>query len=68
MTVRAAGVELLEQCEVQGIEPLTSGYRVETSRGVFETERVIDAGDPRGARRIAEFGGSMCRWLLPGTW
>jgi sarcosine oxidase subunit beta len=57
MAVRAAGVELLEQCEVQGIEPLTSGYRVETSRGVFETERVIDAGGPRGARRIAEFVG-----------
>lgn len=57
MAARARGVELFEQCEVRAIEPLQSGYRVETSRGVFEAERIVNAGGPRGARRIGELLG-----------
>jgi sarcosine oxidase subunit beta len=50
--VLKAGVTLFEECEVQAIEPLSSGYRVQTTRGTFEAERVVDAAGPRGARRI----------------
>ncbi len=55
--VLRAGVALFERCEVQEIEPLPSGYRVRTSRGVFEAERVVDAAGPRGARQIGELVG-----------
>lgn len=55
--VLRAGVALYEECEVQSIEPTAAGYRVQTTRGTFEAERVVDAGGPRGARRIAAWLG-----------
>ncbi|MCX7623985.1 MAG: FAD-binding oxidoreductase [Thermomicrobium sp.] len=55
--VLRAGVALFEECEVQEIEALASGYRVRTTRGTFEAERVVNAAGPRGARRIGELLG-----------
>ena len=55
--VLRAGVALFEECTVEEIEPLSSGYRVHTSRGTFEAERVVNAAGPRGARRIGELVG-----------
>jgi len=52
LAVLKAGVTLLEECEVLAIEPLSSGYRVQTTRGPFEADRVVNAAGPRGARRI----------------
>lgn len=50
--MRSGSVDLFEMCEAQGIEERGGRYSVETSRGPFEAERVVDAGGPRGARRI----------------
>jgi sarcosine oxidase subunit beta len=47
-----AGVTLLEECEVLAIDTASSGYRVQTTQGTFEAERVVNAAGPRGARRI----------------
>ncbi len=49
---REPTIDLFEQCTVEGIERTGSAYRVRTTRGIFETERVLDAGGPRGARKI----------------
>ncbi len=45
-------VDLFEMCEVRGIEERGGRYSLETDRGPFEAERVVDAGGPRGARSI----------------
>jgi len=45
-------VDLYEGCEVLGIGERGGRYAVETVRGVFEAERVVDAGGPRGAREV----------------
>lgn len=49
---RAAAVDLFETCPVEGIEERSGRYTVRTPRGELETERVVDAGGPRGARAI----------------
>lgn len=46
-------VDLYEGCEVLGIGERGGRYAVETVRGVFEAERVVDAGGPRGRTRLA---------------
>jgi sarcosine oxidase subunit beta len=38
---------------VRAIDPTHAGYRLTTSRGVFETGIVVDAGGPRGAKHVA---------------
>ena len=50
--LRSEAVDLFEMCEVRGIDQDGDRYSVETTRGTFEAERVVDAGGPRGARRI----------------
>ena len=45
-------VDLFEMCEVLGVEERGGRYVVESARGTFEAERVVDAGGPRGARDI----------------
>src|ERR671916_1542463 len=45
-------VDLFEMCEVLGVEERDGRYVVESARGAFETERVVNAGGPRGARDI----------------
>jgi sarcosine oxidase, subunit beta len=46
------GVDLFEMCEVSGIDQKGDRYTLESVRGTFEAERVVDAGGPRGAREI----------------
>src|SRR3954447_4902600 len=41
-------VDLFEMCEVLSVEERGDHYGVETACGVFEAERVVDAGGPRG--------------------
>ena len=45
-------VDLFEMCEVLGVEVRGGRYVIESARGTFEAERVVDAGGPRGARDI----------------
>lgn len=45
-------VELLEMCEVCGIDQTGDRYLVETTRGVLEAERVVNAGGPRGTSKL----------------
>ncbi len=49
----ADDVDLFEMCRVEAVEEAGSGWRVLTGRGIFEAERVVDAGGPRGAREVA---------------
>ncbi len=57
-------VDLFEMCEVLGIEERGDHYAVETGRGLFEAERVVDAGGPRGETRLAPWPGWRCpSWL-----
>jgi sarcosine oxidase, subunit beta len=51
------GVDLFEMSEVLGIERNADGYSVRTVRGVFEAERVVDAGGPRGAAEVGAMVG-----------
>lgn len=49
---RMPHVTLLEQCAVSEIEETANGFRVHTSRGVLQAERVLNAGGARGSRAI----------------
>lgn len=55
--MRADAVALFEHCEVTGIEARGGRYLVRTTRGEFDTERVVNAGGPRGARQVGEMVG-----------
>ena len=55
--MRADTVELFEHCEVTAIEARGTRYVVRTARGEFETERVVNAGGPRGARQLGTMVG-----------
>jgi sarcosine oxidase subunit beta len=50
-------VDLFEMCEVLDIEERGGSYAVETARGLFEAERVVDAGGPRGACEVGAMAG-----------
>src|SRR5918997_5709617 len=50
-------VDLFEMCEVKGVGHKGERYSVETVRGAFEAERVVNAGGPRGARDIGRMVG-----------
>jgi len=50
-------VDLFEMCEVLDIEERGGRYAVETARGLFEAERVVDAGGPRGAHEVGAMAG-----------
>ena len=45
-------VDLFEMCEVTGVGQKGDRYTVESTRGTFEAERVVDAGGPRGAHEV----------------
>jgi sarcosine oxidase subunit beta len=49
---RSEAIELLEQCAVDEIEATAVGYRLRTSRGILEAERIVNAGGPRGSRAL----------------
>jgi sarcosine oxidase, subunit beta len=51
------GVDLFEMCEVSGVDQKGDRYTLESVRGTFEAERVVDAGGPRGAREIGRMVG-----------
>jgi sarcosine oxidase, subunit beta len=51
------GVDLFEMCEVSGVDQKGARYTLESVRGTFEAERVVDAGGPRGAREIGRMVG-----------
>jgi sarcosine oxidase, subunit beta len=55
--VKSEAIELFEGCEVGGIESAGNRFRVRTSRGEFEAERVLNAGGPRGQRQVGEMVG-----------
>lgn len=50
-------VDLFEMCPVERIEAHGRTYRVHTPEGVFETERVVNAGGPRGGRQVGAMVG-----------
>jgi sarcosine oxidase subunit beta len=50
-------VDLFEMCEVTGVGHKGERFSVETVRGAFEAERVVDAGGPRGARDVGRMVG-----------
>src|SRR5688500_16716354 len=45
-------VDLFEMCGVLGVEEQSGRYALESTRGNYEAERVVDAGGPRGARDV----------------
>jgi sarcosine oxidase subunit beta len=53
VTALRAGVAAFEMCPVDAIDLNGGTYRLRTPLGTFEADRVIDAGGPRGARRLA---------------
>lgn len=55
--MRAPTVEVFEHCTVERIERVGSIYRVQTTRGTFASDRVLNAGGPRGARAIGAMVG-----------
>ena len=55
--LRSGKADVFEHCEVTGIEGRGGRYLVRTTRGDFETEKVVNAGGPRGARQLGEMVG-----------
>ena len=56
--LRSGGVDLFEMCAVTGIEAARGGaLSGATTRGDFETEKVVNAGGPRGAREVGAMVG-----------
>lgn len=55
--LRSGKADIFEHCEVTGIEGRGGRYLVRTTRGDFETEKVVNAGGPRGARQLGEMVG-----------
>jgi len=49
--VRRAGIPIVEHAEVTNIQPITSGFRVETRQGIATAHRVILAIGRRGTPR-----------------
>ncbi len=54
---RQPTIDIFEQCTVEAIERSGSAFTVRTTRGTFTSDRVLDAGGPRGARRIGAMVG-----------
>ncbi|MCA1666468.1 MAG: FAD-binding oxidoreductase [Thermomicrobia bacterium] len=54
---RNPAIDLFERCTVEGIEQTGNTYAVRTTRGTFTSDRVLDAGGPRGARAIGAMVG-----------
>ncbi|MDB5059159.1 MAG: putative sarcosine oxidase subunit beta [Chloroflexi bacterium] len=50
--LKTGAVAAFEYCPAESIERHGSGYKVRTPKGDFESDRVIDAGGPRGARKV----------------
>ncbi len=50
--LRTGAVTAYEMCPVERLDVTSGHYAITTPRGTFETEQVVDAAGPRGARRI----------------
>lgn len=50
-------LDLFEMCEVTGIERNKGAFVLETAQGKFEAERVVNAGGPRGAKKVGAMVG-----------
>ncbi len=53
---RRIGAEIVEDCEVGSIDKTESGFRVTTSKGVFEAGKLLNTAGAWGARIAARFG------------
>lgn len=53
---RRLGAEIVEECEVGGIDKTEMGFRITTSKGVFEAGRLLNTAGAWGARIAAQFG------------
>lgn len=53
---RRLGAEIVEECEVDSIDRTESGFRVTTSKGVFEAGRLLNTAGAWGMRIAAQFG------------
>jgi len=53
---RRLGAEIVEECEVGSIEKTESGFRVSTSKGVFEAAKLLNTAGAWGMRIAAQFG------------
>lgn len=49
---RSPNVSLVEQCAVTHIDSTANGFRVHTTRGVYESERMLNAGGARGSHAL----------------
>lgn len=55
-TARRLGAEIVEECEVGSIDKTEAGFRVTTSKGVFEAGRLLNTAGAWGAGIAAQFG------------
>lgn len=53
---RRLGAEIIEDCEVSDITRTEAGFRVTTSKGVFESGKLLNTAGAWGARIAASFG------------
>lgn len=53
---RRLGAEIVEECEVGSIDKTEAGFRVTTSKGVFEAGRLLNTAGAWGAGIAAQFG------------
>jgi sarcosine oxidase, subunit beta len=49
-----AGIEIFERCTVEEIDEHAGVYQLHTSRGTIQSEIVVNAGGPRGARALGK--------------
>lgn len=50
------GAQIIEECEVGGIDTTAAGFRVTTPKGSFEAGRLLNTAGAWGARIAARFG------------
>ncbi len=50
--LKTGAVTAFEMCPAESVEVHGGTYTVKTARGDFETERLVNAGGPRGARKV----------------
>ena len=53
---RRLGAEIVEACEVGSIKKTEAGFRVSTSKGVFEAAKLLNTAGAWGMRIAAQFG------------
>lgn len=64
--LRTGTVDLYENCPIESLVKVGSGYRLATPQGTLETGKVVNAAGPRGFQRVGAFLG-VEELLLPAT-